>query len=88
MILKKRSKVGLNICVRSHFTLQTSFCTLNTNDYHLDLKEVKMRKKSKDRKQSLMDTLDKIFKVTFALLCAAGVVGLYALSWYPVLHPA
>ena len=52
------------------------------------MKEVKMRKKSKDRKQSLMDTLDKIFKVTFALLCAAGVVGLYALSWYPVLHPA
>ena len=47
-----------------------------------------MRKISDDRKQSLMDTLDKIFKALFALLCAAGVVGLYALSWYPVLHPA
>ena len=61
---------------------------LNTNDYHLDLREVKMYKKSDDRKRSLMDTLDKIFKAVFALLCAAGVVGLYALSWYPVLHPA
>lgn len=47
-----------------------------------------MQKKNNGTKQSLMGTLDKVFKVTFALLGAAGVVGLYALSWYPVLHPA
>ena len=47
-----------------------------------------MYKKSDDRKRSLMDTLDKIFKAVFALLCAVGVVGLYGLSWYPVFHPA
>ena len=34
-----------------------------------------MYKKSDDRKRSLMDTLDKIFKAVFALLCAAGVEG-------------